>query len=434
VTRRRAALTAIGLWLAFATSCTSLSTARGRVAELRPDVDLSNVRVVAWPGTEAALQAPPAGSREVLHLPFLRQVIAAQKHVLARLGCLAGEEGEPLAALLRDDSPAFAAYVLPWNDAIIARSGAQRRVQTMAHELGHIASWYRGYWRIGAARVPLQRANATADASIDPHFVDLDALLAAWAFEEGVAEATAQLALAPAGDRAAAVTERQRELRTHQVVNPPMIIAGPSFAVIGERTYQVPAGETRTVNGGLTHQLVRFAYGTGLRHVILQADPGQSCEDNFARAWRQFAGTTRQILTEGRDAAPSKLAASFREGSLVASASPTGATRAGNFLLLHALTSQDATRFEQDLDLALQMVDDLVVCYGDAMLWVTDWSGEQHAIAAEQRFASMLRHAEWEAPQLMRTGSRLIATWGKLPSGATAAFTMAALEAGKVSR
>jgi hypothetical protein len=139
--------------------------------------------------------------------------------------------------------------------------------------------------------------------------------------------------------------------------------------------------------------------------VQLGSSEGERPEQTFARLWRGFGGTTRQILT-AEPVPPSAMAAAARAHN---DARLVGATRVGSFLLLHCLVRADGTRFAEALELATALVDDLVLCWADdRMRWTTQWPDEDTARTFAAWVATCLHGAT-----IARDGATVQATWGE---------------------
>lgn len=385
-------------------SCSVLSTAKSRVERVRDEADLSGVQVVPWDGPED-LRRATADQGQALSYPFVRRVIAAQHLLLRRLGCLpVGDPERALTEIAGDDPSWIAAFVVPQKATVLARPRAQRDLHLMCHELGHMASWYRGYWRAHAARLPLR-----PQAPDDPAFCDLDALLAGWAIEEGIAEATARCASSQAEHGRLPDVAREREIAGKEsALDPPVIFVGPTNAVFMDLHVVLKAGETYVAEESLAMRLMKLGYGTGLRHVQLARRDEERPEVTFARLWREFVGTTRQLFSSGAATTPSVLAEAFRGRAAQLVPPPVGATRAGSFLVLQCLLQKNAERFDEALALATCLADDLVLRWSDdGMLWITDWSDAARAEAFTTLAGPLLPGAA-----LRRDGARVVASWG----------------------
>ncbi|HZN41463.1 MAG TPA: hypothetical protein VFD82_21835 [Planctomycetota bacterium] len=386
-------------------ACSVLPTAKERVQRVRDEVDLSAVHLVTWNGPDDVRRAT-AGQGEMLSYPFVRRVIKAQHLVLRRLGCLpAGDPDRALTDLAGDDPRWIDAFVVPPLATVVARPRAQNDVDLMCHELGHMASWYRGYWRTGASRVPLR-----LDAPADPAFCDLDALLAAWALEEGIAEATARAARSMASSGQLPDVEADRRIaQAVPSLTPPVVFVGPTNSWYQDLHVVLKAGETYVADESLAVRLVDLAYGTGLRHVRLHRSNEERLEATFARLWREFAGTTRQLLSSGAARLPSLLAGTFRAHAARLAPAPVGATRAGSFLVLQCLMQRHAGDFDEVLELATCLTDDLVLrWHDDGMLWITDWSDARRAEGFVRWVLPLLPGAE-----LRQDGARVLVSWGQ---------------------
>ena len=389
--------------------CSAVDVARRRVAAVRPSVDLGGVRIVDWTGPEV-VRAETAGleAQEALSFPFVRAVFRAHWSTLVRLGCVPADADDEFVDRFVGDEPSWAAaFVVPPKDAILVRPEWRNDARLLAHEFGHIASWRAGHWAAGRDRITLD-----ADAPLDPGRVDLDALIACWALEEGTAEATARAAFDPdeEADREARAVRAER-VAAEPAMYPPLVIVGPSFATIGDRVFDVPAGEVRVVDARLPDRLRDLAYGGGLRYVDACRSADGSLDDDIRVLWDGFAATTRAVLAL-TPAIDRPLAEWLRRGAPGIEPPPTRTTSAGSLLLLHGLASaRPVGEFEDLLALAVRLGDDAVLTFGDdAMLWVTRWDDVETAA----RFAILAETVYGARITIDRRAVALV--WGDVPA------------------
>jgi hypothetical protein len=229
-------------------------------------------------------------------------------------------------------------------------------VYVLAHELGHHASWRAGYWRQGEAMLSLR------EGSLDPLWIDLDAYLACWTLEEGIAEITASAATAEG-----LVTVRET----------------PAAAVrAGGRR-----GELE-----LVRRILELAYVSGSQFVIAAGRGAGSLEKSFAAAWARFPATTRALMADAHEDERSRLAAAVRQRLDRFVPVPVAATRVGAFFLRQGLMRHAGDK-EEAFGTALDLEDDIVLRWPDgSLLWITRWR-QDDAAAAFESFAGSLEGA-----------------------------------------
>ncbi len=396
------------LFLISLASCSASGTAKSRVEKVRSGVHLSGFKVVIWNGPADVRRYAFAPDKvEVLSFPFLRKVIANQFLVFHRLGLLPPGPPEVALTQLVGENPSWvAAFVVPSQKVILVRPNAQRDLSLLCHEFGHMASWQKGYWQAGSRLVPLVSARPR-----DPNFVNLDALISAWALEEGIAEMTSRAGMHPNDYSSRASMERARKMAEQMpTILPPLVFKGPTHAVYNDHKIDLKKGEVYVHKESLATSLSNLAYDTGLRYVQRRRKYGEELEQTFARLWSGFRGETRQLMYSGSKGG-SRLAQDFRSQGERILPVPSGATRVGSFLTLRSLLSKDATRFTEAFALVKKLSDDFLLRWkGGGMLWISDWSDEDSAASFKKWAEASLVDArvsrvstrvcvDWEAPK-----------------------------------
>jgi hypothetical protein len=356
----------------------TLDRAHASVRAVRPVLGSEPARTVPWsdlPPSRACEEGRP------LTFCSMSLAFAAQRDALARLGVVTEEDARSVGeALFGDASSYAAAFVVPSRDLIVVRASAEHDLHLLAHELGHIASYRAGYDRLSSRALSLR-----ADGALDPAWIDLDAALAAWALEEGMAELTALVADEHERTGALDLNGLARRLRPDVVFHEPPVAEGPGEITLGDRTVTLAAGETFVFAPRASDVVIAFAYTGGLRDLL--APPlAEDLEAHLVSRWETFGHTTREVLGAAPRGSTSRLSAAFRAHAGELTPAPAGATRAGSVLAYHVAFAGGG-RVDDALRLALALEDDLVLSFADgAVLWSCRFDTAANAAA----FASEL--------------------------------------------
>lgn len=346
-----------------------MEEARVRVERVQPGFDLSDVELVVWRDNERLV---PLYEREVepLSHPFVRRTLRAHQVLFERLRLV--DPGELALAPLVGDDPVSPAFILPTCAVTVARPFAARSLDTLAHEYAHHVSYRRGYWEIPKPIYSLHPGRPGA-----PEWIDLDAFLAAWAIEEGIAVVTEDVATDDG-------LERWRVRRD-----------------------QAPGSLASSMVLPLYPRVRTFAYVDGPRAVLI--DGFDSLEEGFAATWARFRGTTREVLLPDELPRPSALADWCRASVEDLVPAPVSATRVGTVLLLQAVAERHERRNSPAWEVVEPLLDDLFLSFDDThQVWVTEWRDG----ASARRF---LPEISAIAPEALVTayGRRVWVTWGE---------------------
>ena len=354
---------------------TTLDEARPLLEAVRPGVDTSGVRAQVWT-RDAQVPDELSASFEPLSFPYVRSVLRRHASVFEKLR-LSAPGALPLEPLIGAKTR-IPAFVIPNEHRTLVRPQLADRVETLVHELAHIANWRMGYWEAPKAFYWLHPTKR------DPAYVDLDALVSAWALEEGSAELTEEVALARG--QSAEIEHVARRFAVASGALSPNILA-PVYPRISF-----------------------FAYGDGGRSLWRHYTELGDVERAIQRAWESFRGTSREVLIPSEESRASRFAAQIREGWDQFSTPPRVATRVGTFFTFQSLSQQNELAVEPAWTLARPLRDDLWLEFDKGTLWLTSWN----SAADRDAFAEAFRRVAPEAEQITR-GPFLVITWGNPP-------------------
>lgn len=364
--------------LALGACSSTLETAVKRVHTVRPEARLEGLKVIPW------TDMPPSRveDEDLLSFPFARAVIAAQTQVLTRIGILIPGEPEQLADRIAGDGAGWAsAFVVPSRSLVVVRDGSASNLHLLTHELGHCASHSVGYWR--AAEVGL---GLRSDRPRDPAWIDLDAFLATWAIEEGIAEVTARAAEQHADSGSTNLAALAVGFDYGRTILERPTLVGPGHILLGSRVFDLKAGEEVVVQPTIEELLIEFVYQGGQSYVLAH-ESVTPLEAHFAATWNDSGRTTREIFRPRDKRGHSGLAMACREHWSTLDPQPAGATRVGAFLAFHVATAHGEEPTAA-LELACALQDDLALRWEDgSALWIGRFESE----AAAAEFAARLR-------------------------------------------
>lgn len=352
-----------------------LSSARRKVEAVRPTANFAAVRTTRWS------ELPPTHAIEdgrQLNFNFMGRVFAEQRDSLIRIGVLTDDDARRITDVLFGDASSYAAaFVVPSRDLIVVRPGVERDEHLLAHELGHIASYQAGYDRFSLRRLSLR-----ADDTNDPRWIDIDAALAAWSLDEGMAELTA-IATEEHASAGSVDVERLASrvgARFARIFHDPPTAEGPGQITLGDRTVTLAKGEVATFLPTVTDVLIDFAYTGGVRHLLTPTVVPE-LETQFSMKWSTFGHTTREILVEGSRATSSHLAETLRRRVNELDPRPVGATRVGSVLAYHVALA-GIENVDAALRLGTALEDDLLLRFADeSVLWIARFDSEAAARA-----------------------------------------------------
>ncbi len=356
----------------------TLREASRLVEQVRPDVNLGEVKVDVW-RSQSTVEKWHGESTEFLSFPYVHRILEAQRPHFVRFGmehALKILVTQRLAA----DAPQLPAFVVPGSPStIVARAQAAGSLHTMTHELGHIASWRKGYWKRPGPYLWLDEGKAG-----DPHWIDLDSFIAGWAIEEGTAELTS----------IAAMQLTKPEVERTDIIDFANLAAGNALST-----------------GMLAPLVIRtqqFAYGNGLRYVCARGGAeGLTLEERLEAAWAGFRGTSREILFPHETSTPSRLAVALRRDLETLEPRPMTATRWGAFLLFEVLSEHEGYEVAELLPVLKGYRDDILLSFeGDRHLWFTEWADVEVAEEFARRIWKCLPSAEVES-----AGIRVTVSW-----------------------
>lgn len=353
----------------------SLEDARPLLESVRPGVDLTGVRANVWT-RDSQVPHEFTPSSEPLSFPFVRQVLRRHASLFEKLR-LSTPGSLPLEPLIGPKTR-IPAFVIPDEHRMLVRPQLAGRVGTMVHELAHIANWRKGYWEKPKAYFWLHPTERGAE------FVDIDALVSAWALEEGSAELSEEVALA-----------RGEPAELEQVAQRFAVASGTLSPNILAPVYP---------------RISFFAYGDGGRALWRHFSETQDVERSIARAWDHYRGTSREILVASEEPRPSALATRLRKEWGQLSPPPRAATRVGTFFTFQAISQQNDLEVEPAWGITRALVDDLWLEFEGGTLWISTWSSEE----ARAEFAHAIRTIAPEAEQESR-GAHLLVAWGSVP-------------------
>jgi hypothetical protein len=356
-----------------------------RLLDVRPRADVSDIEPGLWMSERDYLDAKAGLEDSLIH--STGRLLRAQLPLLLRLGLLAEADVNELDAVTGlGDAAHFGAFAVPETGRFFVKPGGET-VELCIHEIAHIVSYRFGYmdgWPV------LLRGHA-----LDKRWVDMDALLAAWALDEAVAEVTEEVATlqAEGGD--------VREYWAREV---PLGRRLAAVSITGPMTLTYPDGSVFRLESGtyvreassIAHRLLNFVYRAS-PHAVTRGVVFPAAEDGtldldlaFARTWQEFSFTTRQVLFPDGEHSRSRFAQRFHEAELdVAGATRVGAFAMHEFALRVAEFEKhdplergtDYVRLEDwnaESERVRDLRDDILLRdANDALLWITLWeSGE----------------------------------------------------------
>lgn len=362
--------------------------AKRQLLAVRPRADLSDITIRPWRSLRAYRQAHE-GLEDTVTLATVNDGIKAQIALVRRLGVLTKEQHDQLASRLEMADAHNSAFAVPPKGLVYLGPGGDS-VQTIIHELSHILSYRFGYYESAVEKGLLKPSEG-----IDERWIDLDALLAGWALEEGMAELTE--AIAWYGGEHGPEMKRgiwQAQFKLEDVLRGvPHLDMHRTAEGTGSVTIHRTDGAIFEIRLGqpfpeipelaLPQKMIAFVYEQS-QHVVKRL-PFPETEQGvvdldlaLARAWAEFSFTTYQVLFPDENPGPSRLTERFRTQATAKETSVGGATRVGAFfvrefvLRASEMTPEDASaqvrRFRDDI---------LLRDANDALLWISQWeSGE----------------------------------------------------------
>jgi hypothetical protein len=380
----------------------ALDRARAEVLDIRPSAALDGLRVETARGDASTPTRGGGGdARDVDY----GAVLARHGTALRALGVLSGDDLVELdRSLVRGGFEVTAAFACPEDGRIVVRSAEDATQDVLVHELAHVASWRAGWSRDIGERLYVARP-----AARDLRWFDVDALLAAWALDEGDAEFTTWIAR---GRRTGGSAEAARLRGSRTAVDLDHTgprLKGPIRVTLATGTVlSVAAGETaRLPSTELSSVLAYFAYEAAPNAFATIDGDGDTTEDVLEARWSAPRLRTRDLLHLAAGRRPPTSPSPGWAGTIAAEPNVEGATRVGGLLLRCALARRwGATPGSADR-LALALADDLVVeMQGGDVAWITLWDD----VASATEFESIrLRVAGTGREQVQRSGRRVIA-------------------------
>lgn len=358
-----------------------------RLLDVRPRAEVSGIEPGLWMSERDFLDAKAGLEDSLIH--STERLLRAQLPLLLRLGLLTEADTAELDAVSGlGDAAHFGAFAVPETGRFFVKPGGES-VELCIHEIAHIVSYRFGYmdgWPV-----------AMRGEKLDARWIDLDALLAAWALDEAVAEVTEEVATLHAkGGEVRKFWDAETSLGSRLAANH---FAGPiSISYADGRELRVEAGTYVHESDSIARRLLNFVYRASQRAVTHGAefpaapDGAVDLDLAFARVWQNFSFTTRQVLFPEGEHSRSRFAARFREsGLIVAGATRVGAFAVHEFVMRRAdLPTQDPleeglafVRLEDwnaESDKVRALRDDILLRdANDALLWIVAWDSDEAA-------------------------------------------------------
>lgn len=383
-----------------------LEYAQQLVGDVRPHADGSGVKALHWISAETVEIAHNGLEHELTLLTGAR-VFREQAPVLAKLGLIDSKQLAQLQDVSGLGDTHFGGFAVPPKGLIYVRSDVEPSPELLSHELSHVLSYRLGY-------LETSRLRFDEGGPIDSRWIDLDALMAAWALEEATAELTGQSASVWRESGRLGLSEVWRSSLTLEGVLAKTAMTGPSTITRPDGTrIEIKSGETYALEEehDLARKLLAFAYGWSPELVKRTAPLSSEDVDldvSFARVWRSFSYTTAKVMFPGEDAQRSELAAKLRTALKGKDMPIAGATRAGAFFVREGLRRM-AKLDPYSATARVQKFNDDVVLRStdDALLWIVQWRDD----AAAAWFAKTYESAMPEASVQVR-GTYVLVTVG----------------------
>jgi hypothetical protein len=320
--------------------------------KVRPRADLSDITVRHWTSARELESMPNDGFNMWMQIPML-----------LRLGVLSPEQHDQLVngiEVRMADIP-MTAFAVPHKGLIYVRPGHET-AKTILHELSHVLSYRFGYY----PRWDEEWCQLSPSGEPGQHWIDLDAAVAAWFLEEGMAVLTSDIAWYGGHSQ-----------------------YGKGFMrAIWQTRHKLEHVQPQDT---LQQRFLLLAYGWSRYLVKQQPFPelGESEMDldlAFAKVWSEFSFTTYQVLFPDENPGRSRLAERFRTRADDTSAS--GATRVGAFFVREFVLRAGEKTPEEASARVRQFRDDVLLRDDkDALLWIVVWESD----AAASWFADMYR-------------------------------------------